>query len=58
MCVVGQFNLNLKKHLQSFTANPSGKCKRKRHTINNPDFFIIDETFDICINNQNKKFDL
>ena len=45
------------KRLQSLTHIEFKKCIRINHTIQNPDFFDIDEIFNGYILNHNKKFD-
>ena len=46
------------KHLQNFTQNEFENCLRIKHTIENPDFFDIDEISNCYITNHNKKLDL
>ena len=37
--------LKQKKHLQSIIKNEYDECIKTKHTIENPDFFDIDELF-------------
>ena len=46
------------EHLQDLTHNKFKKCIRKKHTIENPDFFEIDEIFIENNTNDNKNFDV
>ena len=45
------------KYLQSLTRSELEKCIRINHTIENPDFFDLDEVFHQYIPNHIKKFD-
>ena len=47
-----------RKNLLSLTHIEFDKCINIKHTIENPNFFDIDEIFDVYITNHNKKFDL
>ena len=46
------------KHLQNCTQNEFENCLQIKHTIENPEFFDIDEIFNCYITNHNKKFHL
>ena len=45
------------KHHKSLAHTDFEKCIRIKNTIQNPDFFHIDEIFTNYISNYNKKFD-
>ena len=47
-----------RKHLLSQTQHTLKKCNHIKHTIKNPNFFDIAETFKVFINSHTEKFDL
>ena len=46
------------KHLQSLTHTEFEKCIQTKHTIQNPDFFDLEEIFNNYTTNHNRKVDL